>query len=130
MAVGLSIPVGVTTSGGARLSNGEDNDQKIIFLALGSGWNENAFQQDIALGQDMIFDLADQTVRAKIKRRLVIIFRDFQAQNRFKLIPGSMKWIEDGAKQTLQLEFKYANLETDETKDFTASFTAFGLAIG
>ena len=130
MAVGLQIPVGVDTGGGARLTSGEDNDKKIIFLALGSGWSENAFQQDIALGQDMIFDLADQAVRAKIKRRLVSIFRDFQSQNRYRLITDSLKWSEDAENQTLELEFKYANLETDEVKDYTTKFTASGPQLG
>lgn len=126
MATGLTLPVGVDAGGGARLVSGEENDRKIIILALGSGWNENAFQQDIALGQDMIFDLSDRTVRARIKRRLRQIFNEFQAQNRYRLLPGTIEWTEDSAGQTLELFFKYANLETDEVKDFTTKFTASG----
>lgn len=125
MATGLAIPVGVNAGGGARLTSGEENDRKIIMLALGSGWNENAFQQDIALGQDMIFALSDVTIRAKIKRRLVQIFRDFQTQNRYRLLTETIKWTEAG-DQTLELFFKYANLETDEVKDYTIKFTPAG----
>ena len=126
MATGLSLPVGVTNSGGARLVSGKLNDNKIISLALGSGWSENAFQQDIALGQSMIFDLNDEAVRARIRRQLTLIFRDFQNQNRYRLLPSTLKWTEDGENQQLVLEFKYANIEEDETRDFTQRFTASG----
>lgn len=126
MAVGLRIPVGVGTGGGARLVGGEENDRKIIFLSLGSGWNENAFQQDIALGQAMIFATNDPSVRALIRRRLIAIFREFQALNRYRLLQETIKWSEDAGRQELVLEFKYANLETDEVKDFTQRFTAAG----
>ena len=124
MAVGLALPVGVTTSGGAKLVGGDENDRKIITLALGSGWSENAFQQEIALGQDMIFQINDPTVRAMIKRRLITIFRDFQAQNRYRLLLNTLKWTE--GNQELTLEFKYANLEADEVKDYIIKFTAGG----
>ena len=126
MAVGLQIPVGVDAGGGIRLVGGSANDQKIIFLALGSGWNENAFQQEIALGQDMIFALNDATVRANIKRRLITIFREFQSQNRFKLLVDTLKWTAIEDSQELQLVFKYANLEEDEVKDYVVKFTASG----
>jgi len=126
MAVGLSLPVGVTTSGGARLVSGKENDTKIISLALGSGWSENAFQQDIALGQAMIFNLNDQSIRARIKGRLIQIFREFQNQNRYRLLVNTLKWSEDSQNQELNLEFKYANLEDDEVQDYTVRFTASG----
>lgn len=128
MATGFYLPLGVNTGGGIRLVSGEENDRKAIILALGSGWNENAFQQDIALGQDMIFDLADTTVRARIKRKLQEIFREFQAQNRYRLLTETIKWSE--GEQTLELEFKYANMETDEVRDYTISFTPAGPEAG
>lgn len=126
MATGLEIPVGVNAAGGARLTSGSDNDRKAIFLALGSGWSEHAFQQDIALGQDMVFQLNDQSVRAYIKRKLIAIFREFQVQNRFKLLTETLKWTAEDDTQTLELKFKYANLEEDEVKDYIVKFTAAG----
>lgn len=127
MATGLALPVGVDTSGGARLVSGENDDRKVIVLSLGSGWSENAFQQDIALGQSMIFDISDNGVRARIKRRLQQIFRDFETQNRYKLLPETLEWVENGGDQQLELSFKYANLETDEVKDFTVTYDASGI---
>lgn len=130
MATGMYLPLGVDTGGGIRLVSGEENDRKTIMLSLGSGWNENAFQQDIALGQGMIFDLADSTVRAKIKRQLQQIFKEFQAQNRYRLLPETIKWSENEGEQTLVLEFRYANLETDELKDYVMTFTPAGPEAG
>lgn len=104
--------------------DGDDNDKKIIALALGSDDNENAFQQDIGLGIDMIFGISDPGIRGRIINRLKAIFRNFQAQQRFSLFTASIKFTEDSKTQELILEFKYLNLESDEIKDFRRQFTA------
>lgn len=124
MPTGLGVPVGVDASGGARLVSGDENDNKIIQLALSSDSNENAFQQNIGLGQDMIFDLNDAGVRARILRRVILIFKAFQIQNRYKLLKNTVKWTEDGQNQALILEFKYVNLESDEEVFFRRAFTS------
>ena len=118
MPTGLKLPVGVNSSGGASLVDGDENDNKIILLSLGSDDNENAFQQDIGLSQQMIFDVSDPAVRGRIINRLRQIFRTFEAQQRFRLFAASIKWIEDSNEQELILEFKYLNLETDEVNTF------------
>ena len=124
MPTGLALPIGVSASGGVKLVDGDDNDKKIIALALGSDDNENAFQQDIGLGIDMIFGISDPGIRGRIINRLKAIFRNFQAQQRFSLFTASIKFTEDSKTQELILEFKYLNLESDEIKDFRRQFTA------
>lgn len=126
MARGLKVPVTANRSGGFAFSDGDDNDRKIIKLALGSDENENAFQQgeDVALGQGMIFDLSDPAVRARIRRRLFRLFDNFEAQNRFKLLKDTIKWTEDLGEQELILEFKYLSIESDEIKEFDKRFSA------
>jgi len=121
---GLRIPVGVGPSGGAALVEGDENDAKIIKLSLGSDENENAFQQNIALDQGMVFDLNDPTIRLKIIRRIEKIFDIFKRQKRFKLFKNSIKWSENAYKQELILKFKYLNLESDEEVNFTRTFTS------
>lgn len=123
MPRGLRMPVGVDGTGGAALVESEDNDTKIIYLALGSGHNENAFQQEIALGDDMIFDLADPALKARILRRVNRIFDDFVRLKRYKLVRDSVRFKEDPANQELSLEFKYINLESDEERTFSRKFT-------
>ena len=118
------MPVGASPSGGAALVKGDDNDRKIIYMALSSDDNENAFQQDIGLGQSMVFDLSDVALRAKIRRRLLQIFEAFQRQNRYKLLKNTIVWGEDTVKQELSLEFKYHNIESDEEKTFRRVFSA------
>lgn len=122
MPVGLRLPVGVSSYGGVSLVSSDENDNKIISLALGSDDNENAFNQDIGLGDDMVYAISDPHVRGKIMGRLKRIFRRFEAQKRYKLLPGTAKWSEDSAEQEIILEFKYLNLESDEEKTFSRTY--------
>ena len=124
MARGMEMPVGVNSAGGAAMVEGDENDYKIIKMALSSDDNENAFQQDIGLGASMVFDLNDQALRAKIRRRLLQIFEDFQRQKRYKLVKESIKWGENTEEQELELTFKYINMESDEEKQFRRVFSA------
>jgi hypothetical protein len=123
MPRGLRVPVGADPTGGAALVESDENDQKIIGLALGSCDNENAFQQDVGLGNDMVFDINDPTLRARIYRRLISIFQDFETQKRYRLLRDTVRW-ETGEEGELVLAFKYMNLESDEPRDFTQKFTA------
>lgn len=131
MATGLAIPVGVNTSGGGRLVSGDENNDKTIRLALGDDDNENAFQQNVGLGAGMIFGISDQTQQASITRRLFEIFRRFEAQKRFILQRNTIKWTSDPTNQTLTLEFKYLDIESEVIKDFEQNFsTATGSTSG
>lgn len=122
VATGLAIPVGVNTSGGARLVSGDANNDKVIRLALGDDDNENAFQQNVGLGAGMIFGISDQTQQAKITRRLFEIFRRFEAQKRFILQRNTIKWSSDPTNQTMTLQFKYVDIESEVVKDFDQNF--------
>lgn len=101
---------------------GDNQDLKIIRTGLSGNDNLNAFQQDPGLGEDMIFDPSDPVVRGKIMLRLRNLFDDFEVQNRYRLLEDTVKWTEDLGAQTLALDFKYANLETDDVKDFNKGF--------
>ncbi|KKM81515.1 hypothetical protein LCGC14_1329070 [marine sediment metagenome] len=120
MARGLKVPMGVDITGGAAWVDGEKNDRKTIFTALGDCDSENAFQQELGLGIGMIFDPSDETVRAKILRRLKSIFRVFEEADRYRLLTETISWTEGDGELTL--EFKYRNLETDEERSFAQTF--------
>jgi inorganic pyrophosphatase len=126
MPTGLRIPIGATPSGGLALTDGEENDRKIIIAALGSDENENAFQQGIGLGADMIFDFSDVTVRARIIRKVVEIFRRFEAQKRYRLRQDAVNWAEDAENQETILSFKYVNLEQDDERLFRQAYDRAG----
>lgn len=119
---GLRIPLGVTKQGRGAVVTGDVQDQKIIDTSLGSNDNQNAFQQDRGLGDDMIFDVSDAAVRGVIRIRLRDVFADFEIQHRYRLLTDTIVWAQDSEKQELSLEFKYHNLETDDTKDFEKGF--------
>ncbi len=122
MPVGLAIPVGVGSNGSALLSEGSDNDQKIIMLALGDDTNENAFQQDIGMGIGPIFDINDTLTKAKVMSKLADIFQKFELQKRYRLREDSIRWTTSEGE--VALEFVYFCLESDDTKDFKLPYRA------
>lgn len=118
------MPLGVGPDGGARLSSGSDNDDKIIRLALGDDANENAFQQNIGVGTDMVFGVADELSQAAIMRRVLDVFKRFEAQKRYTLRPNTITWSQDSKTQELILQFKYIALESDSEQTFRENFSA------
>jgi hypothetical protein len=121
MPRGLALPVRVAPWGGLLTVEGEDNDKKIIALALASDDNENAFQQDIGLGEAMVFDINDAQLRGRVMGKLRSIFRRFETQKRYRLLSETLRWAEGDGELTLT--FKYHNLETDEIRDFSKVYT-------
>lgn len=122
MPRGLAVPVRVAPWGGAALVEGDDNDDKIISLALGADDNENAFQQNIGLGDDMIFGISDPQIRGRIVGKIRQIFRRFETQKRYRLLSETMRWLPPTGDGEMTLEFKYINLESDETKTFSRTY--------
>ena len=124
MPVGLKLPIQVNSSGGFALSDSDENDFKIIKTALMSDHNENAFQQNIGLGHGMIFDVNDEFTISRLNGRIRSIFRQFQNEKRYKLLPSTIKWVQDNSAQELTLEFRFISLESDEEKTFARTFRA------
>jgi len=123
MPTGLAMPVGVGQGGGARLSSGDANDDKIMRLALGDDSNENAFQQNVGVGANMVFGQADELLQATIMRRLQDVFRRFEAQKRYTLLRGTIRWSRDSKTQELILEFRYVSTESDKEMEFREAFS-------
>ncbi len=125
MATGLKVPISVNANGGIALISGDENDAKIIALALGDGDNENAFMQDITMGNDMIFDINDPSIRANITMTLVRIFEEFEKQNRFKLLYDTIEWTETenvNEEGEIRLKFRYLNIESDKIYEFDKKY--------
>ena len=124
MATGLAVPIRPNSGGGFLTASGDENDRKIIKLSLGDDDNENAFQQDIGLGTEMVFDINDPVSRPRILSRLQAVFQRFEALKRYQLIQNTIRWTEGEGE--LILDFKYLNLETDKVEDFQRSFLQTG----
>jgi hypothetical protein len=125
MPKGLKVPMSVNVYGGLSTIEGDENDAQVIKLSLLDGENENAFQQDITLGIDMIFDIADPMMRSKVKNRIVRIFDIFESRKRFKLLENTIKWDESRTRQgEMILSFRYLNLESDEPKTYEQKFNS------
>jgi len=112
--------LGVDSSGHGATVVDRDQDDKIISTALTGNDNSNAFQLEPGLGNDMVFDPLDAAVRGRILIRLRAVFADFQIQNRYKLLEDTISWDSDDGELTLR--FRYHNLETDNTLDYSTGF--------
>jgi hypothetical protein len=124
MPTGLAMPVGVGPDGGARLARGDENDDKVIRLALGDDANENAFQQNVGVGADMVFGQSDELLQASIMRRIGEVFKRFEAQKRYVVQRETILWSRDSETQELILQFKYLSLESEREQTFRESFSA------
>ncbi len=117
---GLSIPLRATSAGRAATSIGEDLDFERIATALSDGDNENPFRQGRTMDSAMIFDAGSPTVRARIMAKLRDVFAEFERQQRYRLLPETIEWQQEGVE--LILTFKYHNIEADEIKPFSQKF--------
>lgn len=124
MAKGLKMPVGVDATGSAAMVDGENDNLKTLFTAFSDCENAHPFQQDIGLGNFAVFSISDKQIRAKIQRKVEAIFQQFEAENRFRLVPGSIEWIESTDTGDLSMSLKYVDLELEETKSFQRVFTS------
>lgn len=124
MSTGIKIPVQVDRTGRTAMIRGDNLNKQLIAIALTDDENENAFQQQIGLGETMIFGGDTPALRAQILRRLFTIFLDFEARKIFQLVKETIEWSKDVENGDLILGFYYIDLESDQTQFFKKAFTA------
>lgn len=77
MAKGWSIPMRANKRGGVQTSVGNRHVMDLLYAALKNADSDNPFQE-LGLGEDMIFDIADATTFNSITEKLERIFADFR----------------------------------------------------
>jgi hypothetical protein len=121
MTTGLAMPVGVNSHGGAKLVSKDTQATKIIGIALSDLDNDNAYQQGEGLGNSLIFDPSGPAFRAKVRRRLLDLFDEFERKKLFKIVTRSIQWRRT-AEGEQTLEFQYVNLESDQATTFSKTY--------
>lgn len=124
MPTGFKIPIRANPGGGIALVSGNENNNKIIKTGLSATDNQNAFQQDLGIGQNMVFDIKDPALRGFLVTKIKKLFAMFELQKRFKLLVDTLDWIEVKDDGELRLELRYIDLESDEEKMFSRNFKA------
>jgi len=123
MSKGIKIPVQVDGTGRIATIESDELNRQLIATALSDDENENAFQQQIGLGETMVFDQDTPVLRAKILRRLFTIFLDFESRKLFRLVRETIEWSKDIENGDLTLGFYYIDLESDNPQSFKKTFT-------
>lgn len=122
MVKGLKVPIGVDIYGGSAVVEDSEYKHQLIAMSLSSGDSANAFQQEVSLGQDMIFGQDTLSLRSSVTQRLYAIFADFETNKLFRLMKETLKWnpLGDGR---LELSFSYIDIETDTVESFLKEYT-------
>lgn len=123
MPKGLKIPVQVDRTGRTAMIESDELNHQLIAISLTDDENENAFQQQIGLGEAMIFGQDTPALRAQILRRLFTIFLDFETRKTFQLVRETIEWSKDTENGDLILKFYYIDLESDQPQFFKKAFT-------
>lgn len=123
MSKGIKIPIQVDRTGRIATIESDELNRQLIATALSDDENENAFQQQIGLGETMVFDQDTPVLRAKILRRLFTIFLDFESRKLFRLVRETIEWSKDIENGDLTLGFYYIDLESDNPQSFKKTFT-------
>lgn len=121
MPSGLAVPIGVGPTGGAKISSGDEQADKIVRLTLGDDESDNPFHAFLGLDQH-IFELPSTQRRGVILTKIREKFDELERLRRFRLLPETITW-DTSAEAEETLIFQYVDLESDEIRASTRSFT-------
>lgn len=119
---GIALPFSADGRGRLALVSGNQQLEKIIILNLNDLESDNPYQGDIGLGADMIFAIASAKLRGDVRRKIALLFRRLQLQDRARL-DGSPSFQEDSQNQELTVDISYINLEEDKPGSVSVSFS-------
>jgi len=122
MTMGLKVPVGVSTSGGAYIekSDGEQM-KKILFLALSQGDDKNPFQNLGREINELIFRIKKPSTQARAKDILERVLAKFS--DRIQLAPDAVITFQDIGEGEWEMSFEYVDLALDKVQEFKKKFT-------
>lgn len=119
---GIAIPFSADGRGRIALVSGDDQLQKIIAMNLSDCQSDNPFQDDLGIGADMVFAIASTKLRADLKRRITVLFRRLQLQDRARLAAAPTFEIDD-KQQELNVDINYVNIEEDKPGNLGMKFS-------
>jgi len=117
---GLSVPVGVSNSGGLKLNSPVNHFTQTLMLAFSEGDDKNAFQS-IGIPTELIYDISNAPTQAKIKRIIEKIARKFE--DRIALDDQKPIIFERSAEGEITMNVYYVDLAINEEKDFSVTFS-------
>jgi hypothetical protein len=121
---GIALPISVV-KGRLQLTDGEDQLKKIIFLGLSDCDSANPFQ-DLGIDTTVVFSIADEDTKARVRRRIVTVFDNLKAQGRARLASGSPAFSVDSETQELIAEIEYVNMETTAVDELRLAYPSNG----
>lgn len=119
---GIAIPFAADGRGRLALVSGNAQLEKIITLNLSDLESANPFHGDIGLGANMVFAIASTQLRADVRRRINVLFRRLQLQDRARL-SGAPAFTVDSKLQEMTVDINYINLEENKPGEVGLKFS-------
>lgn len=117
---GLSVPIGVSKSGGIKLNNPATHFTQTLMLAFSEGDDKNAFQ-DIGISTEILYDISNSATQAKIKRIVEKIARKFES--RIVLDEQRPITFEKSDRGEITMNVSYVDLAINDEKNFSITFS-------
>jgi len=129
MPKGLSMPLGVAKSGGAKIEKEETQLDKLVVLALEEGDDDNPFQ-DLGLKPRFIFRVNDEGSLFDVKSEIEDLLKR-SLKNRLGLsadgvIISEIQNDPQNREGERNISFEYMNLDINEKRQFSAPLEELG----
>lgn len=118
---GLDVPLKVNKSGGFATVSGDDQNKKIIMLAVDYCPSENPFNTDVGI-EHPIFGINDVSLQSRSLIRIKEVFRNFQNQNRMKYKSSKFSSVNE----ELVVDIDYIDMQTDRPESVRKTFIGAG----
>lgn len=119
MATGIAFPAKVNPRGGAVTKEGKDLVRQNIILALLPANTMNPWDQNIALKENLIFDIKDDITGGLVFAHIHRVFDEMKRQN-IAMLPmdGRGIRIEDNGKEgELEIVIEYIDIEDNQSRE-------------
>lgn len=117
MAKGMALPIDVNPRGGAQIIEGDDYISSLVATGLSDCSDDNPFN-DLGLGLEQVFSLAEHATTAKARYRIDLVFAELESKDLARL--ESVKFF-DSTDGELSVTVAWINLEANERQEFTTS---------
>ena len=129
MATGIASPARENGNGGFLLATKDQHIRELLGVALGEGDSNNPFQ-DLGLGEEMIFDIADSGTFNAVADRITRIFQRFEEDEFAQLQDREDNLsVDEISEGEFEMHVFFINLETGEADELGVIGNASGVSV-
>lgn len=129
MAAGISSPARANGNGGLLIVTKDQHIRSLVGVALGEGDSNNPFQ-DLGLGEEMIFDIADPGSFNAVADKITRIFQGFEESELAQLQDREDNLsVEELSEGEFNMKVFFVNLQTGQADELGVVGNASGVSV-